>query len=67
MNLTPRELEILDLFAAGHSNRMIAHRLQISVIAVADSIAVLYRKLGAHDRESAAAAWVRAQEREVGK
>jgi len=59
MNLTPRETEILDLFAAGHSNRMIAHKLGISVIAVADAIAVLYRKLGAHDRDSLIAAWQR--------
>jgi len=65
MYLTEREQAILDLLADDHTNRQIAHKLDISVIAVADHLAQIYRKLGAHDRESAIAAAMQLTEREV--
>lgn len=65
MNLTPRELDVIRLYILGHSNRMIAHYLGISVIFVADSISSIFVKLAAHDRESVVNAWQR--ESEVGQ
>jgi len=55
--LTPRELEILQLLTYGHTNRQIAASVQINTTDVIDHIADLYRKLGAHDRDSLIAAW----------
>lgn len=52
MNLTPRELDVIRLVIEGRTNRQIAAALQISTTAVIDDIARIYRKLGAHDRES---------------
>jgi len=56
MQLTPADLDLLELIAREYTNRMIAHRLQCSTIAVADALAKLYRKLDATDRASACAA-----------
>jgi len=65
MNLTPRELEILQLLIGGHTNRQIAAAIGIRTTEVIDHIASLYRQLGAHDRESLIASWQR--ERVVGQ
>jgi DNA-binding CsgD family transcriptional regulator len=69
MNLTPRELEILQLLTYGHTNRQIAAATKINTTDVIDHIADLYRKFGAHDRESLAHAWAQrpAADREVGQ
>lgn len=69
MQLTPRELEILQLLTYGHTNRQIAAATKINTTAVIDHIADLYRKFGAHDRESLTQAWAQipAGKREVGQ
>lgn len=48
--LTPREVEVLQLVAQGLTNAEIARRLYISVKTVQAHRASLMRKLGAHDR-----------------
>jgi DNA-binding NarL/FixJ family response regulator len=47
--LTRRELEVLRLIAAGHSNRVIADRLELSVNTVAVHRANLMKALGVHN------------------
>lgn len=46
--LTPRELEVLHLICAGHSNRTIATRLDLSVNTVAAHRAKIMSTLGVH-------------------
>lgn len=46
--LTPRELEVLRLIGAGHTNRAIAHQLGISVKTVERHRTALMAKLDAH-------------------
>ena len=58
--LTPREVEVLRLLAAGLSSRGIAARLGLGVPTVNRRIANLYRKTGAHNRVEAAAYALRA-------
>jgi len=53
--LSPRELEVLRLLAAGESNRQIAHRLGLSPHTVERHVANLYRKIGARGRADATA------------
>jgi DNA-binding NarL/FixJ family response regulator len=48
--LTPRELEIADLVASGHSNKAIASELFISPATVARHIANIMAKLGFRTR-----------------
>ena len=62
MQLTPSDRELIQLITDGHTNRMIAHRMQLSTIAVADALAKLYRKLDATDRAGAIAAAARQTE-----
>jgi LuxR family transcriptional regulator, maltose regulon positive regulatory protein len=50
-----RELEILQLVAAGKSNRQIASELFVGVGTVKTHLNNLYRKLGAHSRTQAVA------------
>jgi len=57
--LTPREHEVLELLAAGASNKMIARRLGISVATAKFHVAALLGKLGAHGRSDAVAIGVR--------
>lgn len=57
--LSPREVEVLQLIAAGHSNPEIAARLYISPHTVKRHVANLLDKLGATSRTQAA---VRARE-----
>ncbi|MEQ1758638.1 MAG: LuxR C-terminal-related transcriptional regulator [Vicinamibacterales bacterium] len=52
-DLTPRELDVLDLLALGLSNRAIAERLGISDQTVKFHVAALSGKLGASNRTSA--------------
>jgi two-component system response regulator DesR len=51
--LTEREREVLDLIAAGSTNREIAQRLYLSPHTVKEHTSVLYRKLHARNRADA--------------
>ena len=53
--LSPRELEVLRLLAAGESNAQIARRLGLSTHTVERHVANLYRKIGARGRADATA------------
>lgn len=53
--LTPRELEVLQLVAAGDSNRTIAQKLVITVSAVKKHTANIYGKLSVNSRTQAVA------------
>ncbi|WP_370770932.1 LuxR C-terminal-related transcriptional regulator [Actinomadura roseirufa] len=55
--LTPREVEILELIAAGLTNRQIARRLVISEKTVKNHAHQIYKRLGADGREHATARW----------
>jgi LuxR family maltose regulon positive regulatory protein len=59
--LTPREVEVLGLVAAGYSNRAIAEELVISEWTVKSHLTKVYRKLDASSRTQAIA-----QARELG-
>ena len=58
--LTPREREVLDLLAAGASNKTIAHALGLSFHTAKAHVAVVLEKLGARSRADAVARAVRA-------
>jgi two-component system response regulator DesR len=51
--LTDREREVLDLIAAGSTNKEIAQRLFLSPYTVKEHTSALYRKLGARNRADA--------------
>jgi LuxR family maltose regulon positive regulatory protein len=51
--ITPREVEVLRLVAAGHSNRAIAEELVISVWTVKSHLTKIYRKLDVTSRTQA--------------
>jgi len=53
VTLTPRELEILQLIAAGLSNKAIQESLMLSKNTVRTHIKNLYSKLGVHSRTEA--------------
>jgi DNA-binding CsgD family transcriptional regulator len=53
--LSPREVEVLRLLAAGESNSQIARRLGLSPHTVERHVANLYRKIGARGRADATA------------
>jgi DNA-binding CsgD family transcriptional regulator/pimeloyl-ACP methyl ester carboxylesterase len=53
--LTPREVEVLRLVAAGESNSQIARRLGLSTHTVERHVVNLYRKIGARGRADATA------------
>ena len=53
--LTGRELEVLRLLAAGHSNRVIATDLFLAEKTVARHLSNIYTKLGVDSRTAAAA------------
>jgi DNA-binding NarL/FixJ family response regulator len=52
-NLTPREMEVLKLIAAGHSNRDIAEALVLSEKTVKNHINNIFSKLHVYDRSQA--------------
>lgn len=51
--LTPQELRILQLLAAGSSNAAVAHHLMVSASTVKTHLYHIYQKLGAHNRAHA--------------
>jgi two-component system response regulator DegU len=53
LDLTTREVEVLELVAIGYSNRAIAMALQVSERTVENHVQRVYRKLGVHDRSNA--------------
>jgi len=53
LGISERELEVLDLLAAGHSNKEIAKRLDVSPNTVKTHVARLYEKLEAKRRTEA--------------
>ncbi|WP_165975815.1 LuxR C-terminal-related transcriptional regulator [Actinomadura rubrisoli] len=55
--LTPREVEILELIAAGLTNRQIARRLVISEKTVKNHAHQIYKRLGADGRDHATVRW----------
>lgn len=57
--LSARELEVLDLVAEGLSNKLIAHRLNISEHTVKTHVASIFAKLGASSRTEAVSQAVR--------
>jgi DNA-binding NarL/FixJ family response regulator len=57
--LTPREVEVLRLIAAGKSNRAIADELFLSVRTVERHITNIHSKLGTHTKLDAAAFAIR--------
>ena len=54
-SLTPRELEVLQLVAAGSSNREIGRQLMLSEATVKSHLVHIYDKLGVRSRTSAVA------------
>lgn len=57
--LTPREVEVMELLAAGRSNRYIARRLFIGEGTVKSHVTHILRKLGATSRAEAISRWLR--------
>ncbi|WP_280211020.1 response regulator transcription factor [Nocardia cyriacigeorgica] len=57
--LSSREIEVVDLLAAGKANRQIARELAISEATVKTHITHILRKLGAANRAEAVAYWLR--------
>jgi ATP/maltotriose-dependent transcriptional regulator MalT len=53
LGISPRELVVLKELAAGHSNKQIARRLEVSPNTVKTHLARLYEKLGAQRRTDA--------------
>ena len=53
LGVSARELEVLELLAAGNSNKEIARRLEVSPNTVKTHIAKLFEKLGAKRRTEA--------------
>ena len=57
--LTPAEIDVLRLIAAGHANKQIAHQLSITEDSVKGRVKSILSKLGATDRTHAAMIGVR--------
>jgi DNA-binding CsgD family transcriptional regulator len=53
LGISERELQVLELLAAGHSNKEIARRLDVSPNTVKTHVARLFEKLGAKRRTEA--------------
>ena len=51
--LTPREVDVLRLIAAGNTNKQIADQLSIGEASVKSHVANILSKLGANDRAHA--------------
>src|SRR5690554_1298034 len=54
-NLTPRELEVLDLLIQGYDNKMIAEKLFLSTFTIRAHIRNIYDKLHVHSKSQAVA------------
>lgn len=61
--LSVRELDVLELMAAGHTNGQIARRLVITEGTAKSHVKRIMRKLQAANRAEAVAAWIRLTER----
>ena len=64
--LSSREVEVLELIAAGKSNQEIANDLFLSVRTVERHISTIYEKIGAHGKAARAAATAYALKRGLG-
>jgi two-component system nitrate/nitrite response regulator NarL len=53
--ITPREREVLQLSATGHTRQQIAETLSVTAATVKTHFEHIYKKLGVHDRASAVA------------
>ena len=53
-DLTPRELDVLDLLAQGYSNEQISKELGLAYQTVRNYVSRIYSKLGVHSRTEAA-------------
>jgi DNA-binding NarL/FixJ family response regulator len=51
--LTPREIELLELFSRGHSYKLAGRALGISPLSVGNHVKSIYRKLQVHSRGEA--------------
>ncbi|MGK2955207.1 MAG: response regulator [Solirubrobacterales bacterium] len=63
--LSSREIEVLRLVAAGHPNKIIALRLEISEKTVKNHLSAVFQKLNVTDRTQAAL-WAQRHESELG-
>ena len=57
LGLTPREAEVVDLIAAGLSNRQVAERLSVELSTVKNHVHRILEKLAVASRAEAAAVW----------
>ena len=64
-SLSTREIEVLKLVAAGHANKVIALRLEISEKTVKNHLSTVFQKLNVTDRTQAAL-WAQRHESELG-
>lgn len=64
-SLTARELEVLELMAAGQTNSQIARRLVITEGTAKSHVKRIMRKLRAANRAEAVAAWIRCADRDL--
>lgn len=62
-SFSERELRVVELLAAGHSNRAIAEQLVLSPETVKTHVSRILRKLGAQNRAEAVATFLRTQPR----
>ena len=59
LDLSPRQVDVLRLLIEGHSNKVIARRLEISPSTVRTHVEALFERLGAHNRTQAVVAAAR--------
>jgi DNA-binding CsgD family transcriptional regulator len=67
MHLTPRQRQILELVAAGLSDKEIGARLGLSRRTVSAHLDRLFHEHGVHKRAAAVAVWLRAQDSSASK
>ena len=58
-NLTPRELEVLEMISSGLTNAEAARRLDLSVHGIKFHLTEIYRRLGVTNRTEAAVSYLR--------
>jgi DNA-binding NarL/FixJ family response regulator len=58
-DLTPREIDVLKLIAAGYANKQIADQLSIGEASAKSHVANILSKLGANDRAHAVTIWLK--------